>query len=98
MKGKIIERKDLGKNIKIHCESDFRDIRMYINNSLFFIIPRPVVKDVTKESIWLQSYLVGSKKHKQYYIEVSHSGGKDYYGFDNKEIWKEVLKQLDENI
>lgn len=95
---KIIERKKLGPSVKVHCESDFRDIRMYINDSLFFIIPRPVVKDVTKESIWLQSYLVGSKKHRAYYIEVSHSGGKDYYGFDNKELWQDILKLLDENI
>jgi hypothetical protein len=42
--------------------------------------------------------LVGSKKSKRYYIEVSHSGGRDFYAFDDAKLWKEVLQLLDENI
>jgi len=65
---------------------------------LHIIIPRPIVSEVTKDSIWLQSYLTGSRKRKFYYIEVQHEIGSDYYGYDDGDIWKEVLKLLDENI
>jgi len=97
MKAKIYEHK--GKKLPpITCETDYRDIRIYINGILHIIIPRPIVAEVTKDSIWLQSYLVGSRKNKFYYIEVKHSGGEDYYGYDNREIWVEILKLLNDNI
>lgn len=95
---KITHKKDFGKNPKVTCQTDYRDIRIYINNILHIIIPRPVVSEVTKDSIFLQSYLSGSKKRKFYYIEVQHERGSDYYGYDDFEIWKEILQLLDDNI
>ena len=94
-------QRSLKKLPKIHCESDYRDIRIYINDILFICIPRPIVSDTAKESLWLQSYYVGSKKRRFYYIIIKHpntSGGKDWYGFDNFEIWKKILQLLDEEI
>jgi hypothetical protein len=96
--GKIMYKEHLGKKPKVTCETDYRDIRIYINDILHLIIPRPIASDVTKDSIRLQSYLVGSRKTKFYYIEVSSNGEHDYYGYDNFEIWRDILKLLDDNI
>lgn len=87
-----------GKLPKIHCEQDYRDIRIYINGMLHIIIPRPIVSEVTKDSIRLQSYLVGSRAAKRYFIEVGTGENADYYGYDNFEMWKRVLELLDQNI
>ncbi len=88
-----------GNDCKVTGTSDYRDIRIYINDILHIIIPRPTNEDnKARDSIFLQSYLSGNKKHKIYYIEVQHEKGNDYYGYDNFETWKQILKILDENI
>lgn len=96
MKPKIYEHK--GSLPKIHCEQDYRDIRIYINDMLHIIIPRPIASEVTKDSIRLQSYLVGSRKAKRYFIEIGTGENSDYFGYDDFEMWKTILKLLDDNI
>lgn len=83
---------------KITCETDYRDVRVYINGILHIIIPRPNVKNESRDSITLQSYYVGSRKARRYFIEWSNGNSSDYYGYDNINVWKEILKLLDENI
>lgn len=96
---KITHRRSFGKKMpKIKCETDYRDIRIYINDLLHIIIPRPSTDTVPRDSMWVQSYLTGSRKRKFYYIDVRHSGGDDTYGYDDFELWKAILKELDDNI
>ena len=83
---------------KITCESDYRDIRIYINDILHIIIPRPNVDNEARDSIRLQSYYVGSRKAKRYFIEIGGGDNSDYFGYDRFETWKTVLNLLDENI
>ena len=79
---------------KITCETDYRDIRIYINDILHIIIPRPNTENEARDSIKLQAYYVGSRKAKRYFIEI----GDEIYGYDNFNNWKTILQLLDENI
>ena len=82
-----------GKPIpKITCKTDYRDIRIYI------VMPRPNVDNESRDSMRLQSYFVGSRKAKRYFIELKSGNYSDYYGYDNFEIWKKILSLLDEHI
>lgn len=83
---------------KVTCQTDYRDIRIYINDILHIIIPRPNVDNESRDSIKLQSYYVGSRKSRRYFIEVGSGDLHDYYGYDNANTWKEILRLLDENI
>lgn len=83
---------------KITCRADYRDVRLYINNILHFIIPRPGINDGKSDSIRLQSYFMGSKKGRRYIIEVGNGKNSDLYGYDNFDTWKTILNLLDEHI
>jgi len=83
---------------KIVCEADYRDIRVFINDILHFIIPRPMINNKTSDSIRLQAYYYGSRKSKRYVIEWSNGNDSDYYGYDNFEVWKKILELLNDNI
>jgi len=82
---------------EVTCESDYRDIRIYINGILHIVIPRAST-DTSKDSLWLQSYYTGSRKRRFYYIEVRSGDHTDYYGYEDIEIWKKILQLLDDNI
>lgn len=81
---------------EVTYEVDYRYLRIYINNVLHLIIPRSGTHD-DKNSFMLQSYYVGSKKGRRYIIEWSNGNFSDYMGYSNIELWKEVLRILDEN-
>ena len=83
---------------KITCKADYRDIRIYINDILHIIIPRPTANTDSPDSIKLQSYYLGSKKSKRYIIEIGTGKNGDWYGYDNFDTWKTILQLLDDNI
>jgi hypothetical protein len=75
---------------KITCHSDHRDLRIYIDGLLHFHI-------LKKDYVMLQSYLVGDKK-KIYHIDLHTSTTLMELEYEDKIIWEEILKLIDENI
>ncbi len=73
----------------VTCKSDSEDIRIYIDNILHVRIPRD-------NDLKLQSWVEGNTK--TYVIELVVNGHSDQLVYDNKNLWVQVLKVLDENI
>ncbi len=86
------------KNNKITGKSDARDIRIYIDGILHIRIPRLV--EYGKESIWLSSYVSGRGSNRKLYTIYIHQKGEedDWYEYDDINIWKSILKLLDQLI
>ena len=75
--------------MKVTCKSDSEDIRIYIDGVLHIRIPRD--KDIKVQS-WLENH------SKLYFIEIWCVEHSDYYQYENKNLWKQILKLLDEHI
>jgi hypothetical protein len=76
------------KNI-VTCKSDSEDIRVYIDGILHLRIPRD-------KNIRLQSWIEGNAK--TYNIKIWCKKHQDCMSYDNKQLWSDVLKVLNENI
>lgn len=74
---------------KVTCKSDSEDIRIYINGILHLRLPRD-------KNTKLQSWIEGHTK--QFIIEIWCANHQDLMSYDNKELWKDILKILDENL
>jgi len=71
------------------CKSDSEDIRIYIDDILHLRIPRD-------KNIKIQSWVEGHTK--TFVIEIWAKGHSDWVSYDNKALWKSILKLIDENI
>jgi hypothetical protein len=74
---------------KVTCKSDSEDIRIYINGILHLRLPRD-------KNIKLQSWIEGHTK--TYNIEIWCANHQDLMSYDNKTLWSDILKILDENL
>lgn len=73
----------------VTCKSDSEDIRIYIDGILHLRLPRdPNMK--------IQSWTEGHSK--LYVIEFWCAGHLDCSAYDNKRLWTEILKIIDENL
>lgn len=77
------------ENSIVTAKSDSEDIRIYINGILHLRIPRD-------EDMKLQSWVEGDSK--MYVIELWVKGHQDHMAYDNKSLWVDILKVLDQNI
>lgn len=77
-------------NYQITCERGFNDMKVYINGILHIHIE-------TDKYLGLQSYYEGTRKQKMI-IEISMVGGMIKTQYHREDIFKEVLKVIDENI
>jgi len=75
--------------MKICGKSDSEDIRFYINGILHLRIPRD--KNVKIQS-WMESHT------KKFIIEIRSKNHSDCIEYDNKYMWKRILKLLDYHI
>jgi len=73
----------------VTCKSDSEDIRIYIDGLLHLRIPRD-------KNIKIQSWIQGHTK--TYMIEIWCKNHQDIMEYDNKTLWSNVLKILDEHI
>lgn len=73
----------------VTCKSDSEDIRIYINGILHLRLPRD---KNTKVQSWIEGHT------KQFIIELWCANHQDFIAYDNKELWKDVLKKLDDNL
>lgn len=80
--------KIIAKN-KVTCRSDSEDIRIYIDGILHLRFPRD-------KNIKIQSWVEGHTK--SFIIEMWCAEHTDHMAYDNKVIWSEILKLIDENI
>lgn len=83
----IVER--MTKDNKVTSETDIVCIRIRINGILHIRIPRD---PRTKVHSWIDSAA------KTWVIEVWCAGHTDQYTYDNPELWKAVLDELDKNV
>jgi hypothetical protein len=74
---------------KVTCEADIVCIKIRINDTLHIRIPRD---PHTKIQSWIDS------GEKSWVIEVWCTGHSDRYTYDNPELWKAVLDELDKNV
>lgn len=72
--------------MKITSRADSEDIRIYFDNILHLRFPR-------NKNIILQSWI--QKNTRLYYIQIDIENQTVKIEYENKQIWKEVLKQLD---
>lgn len=79
----------MSKAVEITAKGDSEDIRIYVDSILHIRIPRD-------KNIKLQSWIEGNSK--TYVIELFVKGHADIFVYDNREMWKKVLKLLDEHI
>lgn len=73
----------------VTCKSDSEDIRIYIDGLLHLRMPRD-------KNIKIQSWIEGHTK--TYMIEIWCNNHQDLMEYDNKTLWSNVLKVLDEHI
>jgi hypothetical protein len=73
----------------VTCKSDSEDIRIYIDGLLHLRMPRD-------KNIKIQSWIEGHTK--TYMIEIWCKNHQDLMEYDNKILWSNVLKVLDEHI
>ena len=73
----------------VTCRSDSEDIRIYIDGLLHLRMPRD-------KNIKIQSWIEGHTK--TYMIEIWCKNHQDLMEYDNKILWPNVLKVLDEHI
>ena len=73
----------------VTCKSDSEDIRIYIDSLLHLRMPRD-------KNIKIQSWIEGHTK--TYMIEIWCKNHQDLMEYDNKILWSNVLKVLDEHI
>lgn len=73
---------------KITCKCEYDRIKIYINNILHISLPND---SNTKIQSWKESDTI-------YKIEIRSANDTDEYGYDNFEIWKQILDLLDKNI
>lgn len=75
---------------EIKVEVTYYTVGIYINDLLHVRFNR-------KNYIGLQSWIDGDSQ-KKYSIEFHFTGHSFYTDYDNKEIWSEILKELDEKL
>ena len=80
--------KTIAKN-KITCQSDSEDIRIYIDGILHLRFPRD-------KNIKIQSWIETDSK--LFIIKIWCAGHVDQTSYDNKTLWSDILKLIDENI
>jgi hypothetical protein len=73
----------------IKCKSDSEDIRIYVNDILHIRIPRD-------NNIKIQSWIEGHTK--TFRIEIWCVNHSEKYVYDNREMWEQILKLLDEHV
>jgi hypothetical protein len=73
----------------VTCKSDSEDIRIYIDGLLHLRMPRD-------KNIKIQSWIEGHTR--TYMIEIWCKNHQDLMEYDNKILWSNVLKVLDEHI
>lgn len=73
----------------VTCKNDSEDIRIYIDGLLHLRMPRD-------KNIKIQSWIEGHTK--TYMIEIWCKNHQDLMEYDNKILWSNVLKVLDEHI
>lgn len=76
--------------LKIDCQSDYRDLRIYINDLLHF-------QYLKKDYLSLQTYYIGRKK-RMYHIDIYLKGKTILLTYDLEDTWKKIIKILDDNI
>lgn len=78
----------------MRAESDYQDIRIFVNGILHILLPRGRTR--------LQAWYEGSRATRIYKIEVKvitkQGALEDEYHYDNFENWKKVLELLNEHI
>jgi hypothetical protein len=72
--------------MKITSKADSEDIRIYFDNILHLKFPR-------NKNLILQSWIQNNTK--LYYIQIDIENQTVKIEYENKQTWKEVLKQLD---
>jgi hypothetical protein len=77
------------KETKVTCEADIVSIRIRINGILHIRIPRD---PLTKIQTWIDSAA------KSWVIEVWCAGHSDQFVYDNPELWKAVIDELDKKV
>lgn len=75
--------------MKITAKSDSEDIRIYINGILHLRIPRD-------KNMMIQSWVEGHTK--RWIIQFTVKKQQDYVAYDNRGMWKKMLKILDKSI
>lgn len=76
---------------KVSCISNSEDIRIYIDGILHLRIPRD-------PNLKLQSWIEGEGHTRMYIIEIRSAEHSDKSAYKNKDLWKNILYELNRNI